>query len=740
MHGEVVTPLLRLEAPSGQTDRMGKLLTVSAWFVGTLVALLVLTALAVSLLFDPNDYKADIAQAVRDASGRAFSMDGDLSLDFFPWLAVEMGPGTLGNAEGFGEAPFLRFDSARLAIKLLPLVFAREIAVGTASLDGLRVNLAVNAAGLSNWDDLVARREQAGSVPAAGPGRAPAADAGFGLEVQRLSLRDAAFSYTDARAGRRYRVTEANLELRGIDGTAPAPLSGGFVFALESYALGGRVDLAAALTADAATGIVRLDDLELDVRIAGATEAPADLRLAAPAIALDTNAQTADLGVLALSILDLALTADVEPFAYAESIEATAVLGVAAFSPRRLLQALGGELPATADPGALGRLRLDARARLGSTAIALEDIVLLMDDTTLRGRVAVPRARGGVFEFDLGGDGIDLSRYLAPAGEAGAVTEDQTPAAAIPTALLRAGNARGKLTLGRATLGAMLFEDMELGVNLADGRLRLYPMTARLFDGRYRGDVRVDAAGDTPLLSVDERLENVSLAPLSRALFGRDALSGRINAAFRLSGRGNDMAAVPRTLTGNLSFELKDGTLEGRDLWYELRRARALIRRETPPAPRLPARTRFSQLSASGTVVDGVFTNDDLRAELPFLRLSGKGRLELVETTLDYSLKARFIEQPELMGDVTAAELDDFTKAVLPIRITGTLAAPDFGLDLAEAARARVKEEVTDRLLDFLGRGGDEEAAADPDAAPGDPAQDLEDVIKDRLRKLLRRD
>lgn len=719
---------------------MGKLLKVSAWFVGALIALLLLTALAVSLLFDPNHYKADIAQGVRDATGRAFSIDGDLSLSFFPWLAVEMGPSTLGNAEGFGEAPFLHFDSARLSVKLLPLVFSREIAVGTASLDDLRVNLAVNAAGLRNWDDLLARREQAGSVPVAGPGRGPAAGAGFGLEVRRLSVRDAAFSYTDVRSGRRYRVTEASLELRGIDGTAPVPLSAGFAFAFEPGALSGRVDLALALTADFAAGIVRLDDLELEARVAGATEAPADLRFAAPAIALDTNARIADLGVLELSILDLTLTADVEPFAYAERIEATAVLGMAAFSPRRLLQAFGSELPATADPGALGRLRFDARAKLGSTAIALEDIVLVMDDTTLRGRVAVPRARGGVFEFDLGGDRIDVSRYLAPAGEAEAVTEDRAPPAAIPTALLRAVNARGKLALGRATLGTMLFEDIALGLNLADGRLRLHPMTSRLFDGRYRGDVRVDAAGDTPLLSVNERLENVSLAPLGRVLFGRDTLSGRINAAFRLSGRGGDMAAVRRTLAGDLSFELKDGTLEGRDLWHELRRARALIRRETPPAPELPARTRFSQLSASGTVVDGVFANDDLQAELPFLHLSGKGRLDLVETTLDYTLKARVIERPELMGDVSAAELDDFTKVVLPIRLTGPLAAPDFGLDLAEAARARVKEEVTDRLLDLLGGGGDGETATDPDAATGDQAQDLEDVVKDRLRELLRRD
>ncbi len=721
---------------------MGKLLKFFAWVVGTIVVLLVVTAVAVSLFFDPNDYKADIEQGVRDATGREFAIDGDLSLSVFPWIAVEMGQTTLGNAEGFGEEPFLRFDSARLSVKLLPLVFSREIAVGTAALDGLRVNLAVDATGRTNWDDLAERQEYADEVQVDEPDGGPSVEASatFGVEVQSVSVRDAAFSYVDQQAGSSYTITDANLESGQIGGSDPVPVSGGFAFALEPDGISGRVDLGVALTADFEAGTLQLDDLELDARVEGATEAPADIRFAAPAVALNTDAQTADIGALEFSVFDLELTADVEPFSYAAGIEPTATLSIAAFSPRSLMQTLGSELPATADPGALGLLRLDATAAVSEPAIALEDIVLVMDDTTLRGRLVVPRLSDGAFELDLAGDSIDLNRYMAPADEAEAEVDDAAPPAEIPAELLRAFNARGNLTLGSATMGAILFEDIELGLLLAEGRLRLHPISSRLFDGRYQGDVRVDASGETPVLSVNERLEDVSLAPLGEAMFERDNLTGKINGVFTLTGRGDDMAAVQRTLNGNLSFELKDGTLEGRDIWWELRRARALIRRETPPEPELPARTRFSNVSATGTVVDGVLDNDDFQAELPFLQLTGAGTVNLVETTLDYTLRGRVLDQPELMGDVSPAELDDFTKAVVPIRITGTLAEPDFGLDFAEAARERVEEEVRDRLFDLL--GGDDEAAEDADAAAGDPEQpeDPEDVIKDRLRDLLKRD
>ena len=719
---------------------MRKLLKLFAWIVGGVLALLLVAALAFYLLFDANDFKSDIETAVRDASGREFSIEGDISASLFPWLAVELGRTTLGNAEGFGEEPFVRFDSARLSIKLLPLIFGQEVTVGTASLEALRVNLAVDPSGRTNWDDLLERQALAEEAAAAAPDDAAEAGPtiGFGLDVANVVVRDAAFSYRDGQAGSEYRLRDVNLETGRIARDAAIPVDGSLVFDVQPDALSGRVDLDFTMAFDPDSGTVNLSGLELGARIEGVTEAPADIRLGAPTIQFNTREQTAAPGALTLSVFDLDLRADIEPFSYGGAVEPSASLSIAAFSPRSLMTALGAELPETADPAALELLSLDANAAVSADAIALNDIVLVIDDTTFRGRLSVPRGESGAYGLDLAGDSIDLNRYMAPADEGAAdeAAADEPPVE-IPSELLRGLDARGSITLDEALMGAILFEDIELVMNLDGGRLRLNPLSSRLFGGAYQGDVRLDVSGDTPVLSVNERIQNVDLAPLGKAMFDQENLSGRINGVFTLSGRGEDMAKIQQTLNGNLSFELRDGALEGTDVWHQLRRARALVRREAAPEPELPARTRFSEVSATGTVVDGVLNNDDFRADMPFMQLTGQGTVDLVAATLDYSLRGRILDKPELMGDVTEDELADFTAAVVPVKIGGSLSDPEFSLDLAEAAKERAKEEVRDRLLDLIG-GGEEEAPAEEGEAEEEP--DAEDVLKDRLRDLIKRD
>ncbi|MEM8814560.1 MAG: AsmA family protein [Pseudomonadota bacterium] len=718
---------------------MRTLLKLFAWIVGGVLALVLVAGLAFYLFFDPNDFKSDIETAVRDATGREFAIEGDISASLFPWLAVELGRTTLGNAEGFGDEPFVRFDSARLSIKLLPMIFRQEIAVGTASLESLRVNLAVDASGRSNWDDLLERQQLADEAAAADPEAGAAVEATFGVDVANIAISDAAFVYADGQAGSEYRLRDVNLETGRIVSGQPIPIDGGFAFELLPDGISGQVDLDVVASFDAEAGDVGLGDLELTARIVGATEAPAEIRLTAPGIGLNTKAQTAAPGALELSVFDLDMRADVEPFSYAGSVEPQATLSIARFSPKSLLTALGAELPETADPAALDLLSLDAKAAVSEQAIALSDIVLVVDDTSFRGRLSVPRGEGGAYELDLAGDSIDLNRYMAPAdAEAQAEAAGEEPPVEIPSELLRGMNARGSVTLDDALMGAILFEDIELVLNLADGRLRLHPIASRLFEGEYQGDVRLDVSGSTPVLSVNEKIQNVSLAPLGKAMFERENLSGLINGEFVLTGRGQDMSEIQQTLNGNLSFELRDGAVEGTDVWNKLRRARAVLRQETPPEPEQPERTRFSEVSATGTVVDGVLNNDDFRAELPFMQLTGQGSVDLVAATLDYSLRGRVLDKPELMGDVTAEELDDFTRATVPVKISGSLNDPQFSLDFAEAAKERAKEEVRDRLLDLIG-GGEEDPEAP--AEEGEPEeQEPEDVLKDRLRDLIKRD
>ncbi len=84
-----------------------------------------------------------------------------------------------------------------------------------------------------------------------------------------------------------------------------------------------------------------------------------------------------------------------------------------------------------------------------------------------------------------------------------------------------------------------------------------------------------------------------------------------------------------------MSFELLDGAWEGTDVWYELRRARALLKQEEAPEPTLPARTPFSSVAVSGPVTDGIFRSDNLLAELPFMQLTGKGSVDLPAAEID---------------------------------------------------------------------------------------------------------
>ncbi len=429
------------------------------------------------------------------------------------------------------------------------------------------------------------------------------------------------------------------------------------------------------------------------------------------------------------------LLADVEPFSYAGDPQPSATIGIAAFSPRTLMQELAIEMPPTADPDVLDKLLVDAKAKVGANAISLSDLKLVIDDTTFTGKLSVPRSADGTFELDLAGDSIDIARYMAPAGEEAAGAESGGETVEIPVELIRALNARGNLGIASASLGNILFEKVTLGVNSADGRLRMYPIAADFFDGGYRGDVRIDASGNVPSISVNENIASVSLEPMMKAMFDVENVTGTVNGTFRLGGSGADMNAIRRDLDGSLSIELLDGAWEGTDVWHELRKARALVRGEAAPAAPQTPRTQFSSMKASGKVTDGVMRNDDFFAELPFMQVSGKGTVNFVEATVDYTVTGRFLEKPEFVTDVSEEELDDFTKAVIPFRITGSLADPSIRPDVEEMLKDRAEEEAKKLIMDKL-LDGDKEPPAEGEEPQEE--KDVEDQLKDEAKKRLR--
>jgi AsmA protein len=692
---------------------MGRLVKFFLYSIAAIVAIFLIAAISFFLLFDVNDFRDDFAAQVKKATGRELTIAGDIELSLFPWLAIDIGETHLGNAAGFSEEPFVSFNQARLSVRIMPVLLHREVSIGTALLDGLDLNLEIARNGRSNWQDLIDASEAKESAPHEGEVGKTGASA---LDIVSIDIRNASVRYTDNQAGESYRLTNLNLSSGRVAEGEPLPLSTAFDFEMQPANISGGFEMEAVASAGPTSGTIGFSDVEI-------------------------------------SVLGIDISANVEPFSYVDDAIPTAVIQVDEFSLKELMAQMNVEPPLTADRDSMNKVLINATVQFRPEAIALKELDLVLDDTTFTGDLALASDAAGTISVNLSGDSINLDRYMAPADEAGAATQDVAPVE-VPADLIRSLNLRGNFKIAEAVLGGMRFENAELGLKAANGKLRMYPISAQFFDGTYSGDVSVDASGKTPVLSVNEKVRDVNVGALALAMFEEESVTGSINGTFELTGRGNDLGAIQSSLQGQMSFELLDGAWEGTDVWYELRRARALLKKEEVPEPTLPARTPFSSVTASGPVTDGVFRNDDLLAELPFMQLTGNGSMDLPAATINYNMTARVFERPEFDEGATAEELDEFTEAVIPLKITGPLASPSIKPDIQKMLKKEAEKEVRKRLMDKLFGAEEEpadgEAAQPPEGATEQPAggeadqppeeeKDDKDKLKDALKGLLKR-
>lgn len=173
---------------------MKSALKIVAWIVGIVFALIVIAAVVLPLMVDPNDFRDDIADAVRDQTGRELSIEGDLKLSVIPWLGVEVGRASLSNAPGLGDEPMVAIEGASVGVKLIPLL-SRRLEVSQITLDGARINLYRGASG-SNWELTGATEAEPTGEESAGPG--------FGMsEIGGIRLKDARVTFVDDVEGAR---------------------------------------------------------------------------------------------------------------------------------------------------------------------------------------------------------------------------------------------------------------------------------------------------------------------------------------------------------------------------------------------------------------------------------------------------------------------------------------------------------------------------------------------------------
>ena len=156
------------------------------WWLTAGVILAALPVAAVGagvLLFDPNDYKDEIVDAVQAATGRTLTLRGDLRLSPSLWPTLEVNDALLANLPGGTRADMARVERIEGQISL-PALLRHRIEITKLVLIGPNI-LFEQANGQPNWvfAPMVTGPSAPAPVPDAKPGR-------FELRIRKVHVQN----------------------------------------------------------------------------------------------------------------------------------------------------------------------------------------------------------------------------------------------------------------------------------------------------------------------------------------------------------------------------------------------------------------------------------------------------------------------------------------------------------------------------------------------------------------------
>jgi AsmA protein len=699
---------------------MIRMLKIVGIAVGAVVLVLVAALVAIGLLFDPNDYKDDITRAVANATGRDVTIAGDLELELFPTVRIAVGAAEISNAPGFGDQPFARIASAGLSVALLPLL-SRQIAIEQARLEGLELNLARDAMGRNNWQDL----GRGGGADAESPGAtAGPGGADLDLGIGSIEVVDARVTWTDAATGSRWELDDFSLRANNLGPREQFPL--GIDFALTGAEVQVAVAAEMQATLSLADNVYRLDDLNVEIAGSGPgwPGGEGEALVSFETLAANLDAETVELTGLALRLAGITMKGSLSGQQLFSDLSLSGVVDIEPFNPRDVLDTFGVALE-TADPSVLRTASAKANLLYSSTQLGLREMALTLDDSELTGRIGL---ENDTLRYNLAVNDINIDRYLPPAAEGEATrAEDEgtLDEVDLPLEVMRNLAAQGDFRLDRAQFSGLTLTNAAFTLTANNGRVELTHRAA-LYGGTLAGNISAVIQDDAARVTLMPQLDDVDLASLGRDLLGSEDVTGTGDVRLALVATGSNLGEMRRGLDGDVAFTVTDGALFGIDLWYELLRARArLDNNPVPERPDGPRRTEFSSLSASGVVEDALLTNRDLNATLPFMRVDGMGTVNLLNDEIAFDLDATFVDGPALQSEPAMARLAGQT---LPLNVSGTITEPSVVPDFGAVVRAQVSEAVNEAV---------EEERSEVNERVEEVREETRGRLRDRLREAL---
>jgi AsmA protein len=371
------------------------------------------------------------------------------------------------------------------------------------------------------------------------------------------------------------------------------------------------------------------------------------------------------------------------------------------------------------------KLALNGNYALKPDALAL-DFNAKLDESTIKGKAAMARAKVAAYDFDLNIDKLNVDRYLASSEKKKEpAKKDEAPKkpdakedAPVDLSGLKGLNAKGRVEIGALQVQGLKLAAVKTEIRAAEGRAEIGPHSANLYEGTLAGNLTLD--GNANRVAVTETLTNIAIGPLLRDFAQQDRLEGKGTLALEVNAAGKSVNAMKSALAGTAKLNLRDGAVKGVDIGAIINKARSALGSQSAQAADSKEKTDFSELTATFVIKNGVAHNEDLDVKAPLFRVTGAGDIDLAKSTINYVAKAAVVATTQGQG---GKERGDLTGLTVPVKLSGPLDGMKYEVDYRAVAGDLAKSKVGGRAKEAIEKGRDK----------------VEDKVRDRLKGLIGR-
>ncbi|MGF1839224.1 AsmA family protein [Vibrio atlanticus] len=688
-------------------------------FIAVPVFVVVAAILALVLLVNPNQFKPLIVEQAQKHTGLELVIEGDISWQFFPSIGFELGQTELRNPEGFTQPNLFKVDTVGVDVSVTPL-FSNQLEIGNITLDGAEFYLETLKDGRKNIDALTQVSAPKESEPAAdtsseatpAPQEQTSTDtSGWTINLAGVTVSNALFEMDDKQAGSFTKLYDVSLSLSefavdtwttatfaasgennqqkfSANGSAEFKLAEGFA----SYALR-NIDLNAKFN-DPATSIesakIGLNTFEFD-KVNQLTYA-----VIGNAAGLDLDLKgggdlTVDSAISKVTLNKLTLDSTFKGETLPQS-------------PMKvdMLSDLSFDLTKSHLSFVLEKLQANAIALDGKADITLSEI---------------PKVR-----FSLHSPNIDLDEFLglgntaetasaAPSDSAGGSTSNTTasstsssgsstsssdnsaPAKEVEPDLsaLKTLDVKGNITIDKFKANNAKMQNVKTAFSVNRGIADLTSFTSNLYQGSISATARLDARKTPATYTAKKKIKGVKVQPLLVDVANNDTLEGTGNIDVNVKGKSLTPTGIKKNLVGTIAINFEDGAVNGINIAQLIRENYAKIKGEKVESKDESQKTDFSAMKATLKVDKGWVSTNDLSAQSPLLRVTGQGKANFINETVDFLVRTSIVGSLEGQG---GKSIDDLKDVTIPIKVTGQWADPKFGLVFDDVLKQKAEKEI----------------------------------------------